>query len=202
MLSPHINAKHQDSLQQGWAGRKAVVVHPVPATTASEQPAPRKNREKDTCQGKKSSHINTLKICLLQDMTSILMDQEYINLFLKTCINLSKDAILLLVHPMQLHGTVFIIWAAYSYAMTHLLATSSPSPLLPSRDLLSFKMHSKNTLWWSTSIYPYPPMKSGSQINQKFLLDTGLKSLSVSAVLGDASHADCTVHVLPAQWGF
>lgn len=118
MLSPHINAKHQDSLQQGWAGRKAVVVHPVPATTASEQPAPRKNREKDTCQGKKSSHINTLKICLLQDMTSILMDQEYINLFLKTCINLSKDAILLLVLLMQLHGTVFIIWAAYSYAMT------------------------------------------------------------------------------------
>lgn len=45
-------------------------------------------------------------------------------------------------------------------------------------------------------------MKLGSHINQKFLLDTGLKSLSISVVLGDASHADRTVHVLPAQWGF
>lgn len=146
MLSPHINAKHQDSLQQGYAGRNAVVVYPMPATTASEQPAPRKNREKDTCHGKKSNHINTLKICLPQGLTSIPMDQEHINLFLRTCIYLSEDAILLLVLllvlPMQLHGTVFIIWAAHSYAMTHLLATSSPSPLLPSRHLLSFKFQS------------------------------------------------------------
>lgn len=142
MLSPHVNSKCQDSLQQGYTGGNAVVVYPVPAKTASEQPAPRKNREKDTCQGKKSNHFNTLKTCLPQGLTSIPVDQENIKLFLRTSIYMSKGAILLLVLIVQLHGTVFIIWPAYSYAMTHLLATSSPSPLLPSMHLLSFKFQS------------------------------------------------------------